>query len=86
MEACLLDTPAAEPAIRAETRLVPGVAAEPELLFYARRAWEESRLAAKAATPKAAAAHSYLAAAYSAEVAKELAKKAEMDELLLRLP
>jgi hypothetical protein len=46
---------------------------------------EESLLAKHAATPQAAAAHSYLAAAYSAQVAKELARQGELEELLLEL-
>ena len=64
---------------------VPGFVAETELQFYARRAQEESRLAKQAETSKAAAAHSYLAAAYSAAIAKELAKQREFEDLLLKL-
>ena len=60
-------------------------AAETELQFFARRAFEESLLAKQASSPQAAAAHSYLAAAYSAQIAKELAKTAELEELLLRI-
>jgi hypothetical protein len=75
---CELPDPAAVPAL-------PAAVVETDLQFYARRAWEESRLAKQASTAQAAAAHSYLAAAYSAQVAKELAKTAEMDELLLSI-
>jgi hypothetical protein len=88
VKGCLLrdrDFDAAEPLAPVDVPVVPGSAAETQLQFYARRAWEESRLAMKAASPKAAAAHSYLASAYSAEVAKELAKTAELGELLLQL-
>ena len=60
-------------------------AAETELQFFARRAFEESRLAQQASCPKAAAAHSYLAAAYSGQIAKELAKTAELEDLLLQI-
>ena len=68
--------------------LTPGPgrsAAETELQFFARRAFEESRLAKQASCPQAAAAHSYLAAAYSAQIAKELAKTAELEDLLLQI-
>jgi len=65
--------------------VVPSSAPETDLQFFARRAWEESRLARQAVCPRAAASHSYLASAYSAEVAKELAKTAELEELLLRM-
>jgi hypothetical protein len=61
------------------------MALETELQFFTRRAMEESLLAKHAATPQAAAAHSYLAAAYSAQVAKELARQGELEELLLEL-
>ena len=60
-------------------------AAESELQFFARRAFEESLLAKQASCPRAASAHSYLAAAYSSEIAKELAKTAELEELLLQI-
>lgn len=63
----------------------PRIPAETELQFYARRAQEESRLAKQASSAKAAAAHSYLAAAYSAAIAKELAKQQELEDLLLRI-
>ena len=58
---------------------------ETELEFLTRRAMEESRLAKRASTPRAAAAHSYLAAAYSAAIAKELARQAELESLLLKI-
>ncbi len=63
----------------------PPAQAESELQFYARRAQEESRLAKQASSARAAAAHSYLAAAYSAAIARELGKQRELEELLLRL-
>lgn len=62
------------------------IAPETELQFFARRAFEESRLAKQASTAQAAATHSYLAAAYSAQIAKELAKTAEFEDLLLQIP
>ena len=58
---------------------------ETELQFFARRAFEESRLAKQARTAKAAAAHSYLAAAYSTQIAKELANTAELEDLLFKI-
>ena len=60
-------------------------AAETELQFFARRAFEESLLAKQASCPQAAAAHSYLAAAYSGQIARELAKTAELEDLLVRI-
>ena len=39
----------------------------------------------QAPTAKAAAAHAYLAAAYSAQVSKELARQAELEALLLQI-
>ena len=63
----------------------PPTPAETELQFYARRAQEESRLAKQASSPKAAAAHAYLAAAYSAAIAQELGKQQEFEDLLLRI-
>lgn len=59
--------------------------AETELEFLTRRAMEESRLSKQAPTAKAAAAHAYLAAAYSAQVSKELARQAELEALLLQI-
>lgn len=59
--------------------------AETELQFLARRAMEESRLAKQAPSPQAAAAHSYLAGAYSAQISKELARQAELEDLLLQM-
>ena len=58
---------------------------ETELEFLVRRGIEESRLAKNAATSKAAAAHSYLAAAYSAAISEELARQAELEALLLQI-
>lgn len=60
-------------------------AQESQFEFLSRRALEESRLAAEASTAEAAAAHRYLAAAYSAELAKEVATAAALEELLLGL-
>ncbi len=60
-------------------------APETELEFLTRRAMEESRLAKSAGTPQAAAAHSYLASAYSAAISKELARQAELEGLLLQI-
>ena len=74
---------ALEPADSSPTAV--GTAAETELQFFARRAFEESALAKQASSPQAAAAHSYLAAAYSAQIAKELAKTVELEDLLLRI-
>jgi hypothetical protein len=75
---------AEEPAGSAPTGGVR-TAAETELQFFARRAFEESLLAKQASCAQAAAAHSYLAAAYSAQIAKELAKTAELEDLLLQI-
>ena len=58
---------------------------ETELDFLTRRAMEESRLSKRALSPHAAAAHSYLAAAYSAAVARELEKQQELEALLLEI-
>ncbi len=63
----------------------PAFWAESELEFYARRAIEEGNAARRATCPQAAAAHMYLAAAYSAQIAKELAKTAELEDLLLHI-
>lgn len=59
---------------------------ETNLDYLTRRAIEESRLAGSAASPAAAAAHRYLAAAYSAEMAKEIAAAATLKALLTKLP
>lgn len=58
---------------------------ETELQFLMRRGLEESRLAKGAKTPRAAAAHTYLAAAYSAAISNELARQAELEMLLLQI-
>ncbi len=42
-------------------------------------------MASKAPTTTAAAAHLYLAASYSAKVARELMKQAELEKLALRI-
>ena len=70
------DAPPAPPGFRAP---------ETELEFLMRRGMEESRLAKTARTAKAAAAHSYLASAYSAAISQELAKQAELEMLLLQI-
>jgi hypothetical protein len=64
---------------------LPRLSAETELEFLARRAMEESRLARRAASPQATAAHSYLAAAYAAAVGRELARQAELQCLILSI-
>ena len=64
----------------------PGLNPETNLEFLSRRALEESRLAREARSAKAAAAHRYLAAAYSAEIARELATAASFQALLRDLP
>ena len=74
-------------AAEAATRPAPAagwVIPETNLEFLSRRALEEGRLAQAARDPKAAAAHRYLAAAYSAEIAKEAATTAAFEELLRR--
>jgi hypothetical protein len=63
-----------------------GARRETELEFYSRRAMEEARLAGRALTPQAAAAHRYLAAAYAALVAKETRVASELEELAHRIP
>ena len=63
-----------------------GAPRETELEFYSRRAMEEARLAHRASTPKAAAAHRYLAAAYAALVAKETQTESEFEELAKQIP
>jgi hypothetical protein len=57
------------------------IAAESELQFYSRRAMEESRAAARAANPQAAAAHRYLAGTYAGLVKREIETAAELDQL-----
>jgi hypothetical protein len=63
-----------------------GARRETELEFYSRRAMEEARLARRALTPQAAAAHRYLAAAYAALVAKETQVESELEELANQIP
>lgn len=58
---------------------------ETEVAFLSRRAMEESRLAQRAVTPEAAAAHRYLADAYATELARELAVAAELEKLALHI-
>ena len=59
---------------------------ESELEFYTRRALEERRLASCAATGAAAAAHLYLAASYSARIAREMQRESELELLALSIP
>jgi len=59
--------------------------AESELEFYTRRAIEERRLASTAVSASAAAAHLYLAASYSARMAEELSRQAELEKLALSI-
>lgn len=58
---------------------------ESELGFLTRRAMEERLLATKAPTAAAAAAHLYLAASYSARLAAELSRLAELEKLALSI-
>lgn len=58
---------------------------ETEIEFYTRRALEEHRLATRAPTAAAAAAHLYLAASYSTKMAEELSRQAELEKLALRI-
>jgi hypothetical protein len=59
---------------------------ESELEFLTRRAMEERLLATKAPTAAAAAAHLYLSASYSAKLAAELSRLAELEKLALTIP
>jgi hypothetical protein len=63
----------------------PSFCLESDLEFYARRAMEEAHAGRRAACPEAASAHMYLAAAYSAQVAKEMARAAELEGLALAI-
>jgi hypothetical protein len=63
-----------------------GAPRESELEFYSRRAMDEARLAGRASSPQAAAAHRYLAAAYAALVAKETQAETELKELVGQIP
>lgn len=67
------------------TAPLPRSKTETELDFLTRRAMEESRLAKRAVSPHAAAAHSYLAAAYSAAIAREIERQKELESLLLEI-
>ena len=58
---------------------------ESELEFLTRRAIEERQLANRAPTAAAAAAHLYLAASYSAKLADQLSRLAELEKLALRI-
>lgn len=61
------------------------LAGESDFEFFARRAMDEAHAARRAACPKAAAAHMYLANAYAAEVAREMARAAELEALALAI-
>lgn len=63
----------------------PHLPAETGLEFYARRAMEEARAARLAASPEAAAAHMYLAAAYASELARETSTAEELERLALQI-
>ena len=54
--------------------------------FYTRRALEERKMAGSAKCPEAAAAHLYLAAAYSSLLAKSLSDAPDLEELALSIP
>ena len=58
---------------------------ETQLEFLIRRALEENRLAAAARSPRAAAAHRYLSAAYAAEIVRERETAAALEALALQL-
>ena len=73
------EEPEAEPAAKQRPWI------ESDLEFYTRRATEERRLAAKAPTATIAAAHLYLAASYSAKMAAELTRLAELEKLALSI-
>ncbi len=64
----------------------PGLVTESEFEFLSRRALEEARLAQLAATPSAANAHRYLAAAYSEQLARHISVHSELEDLLHALP
>lgn len=59
---------------------------ESEIDFFTRRALEESHAAKRAANPEAAARHRYLAAAYSAELNRELTTAKDLESLILEIP
>jgi hypothetical protein len=64
----------------------PALVAESEFEFFTRRALDEARLAQQAATPAAANAHRYLAAAYSEQLARHIRVHGELEDLLTALP
>ena len=64
----------------------PALVTESEVEFFTRRALEESRLAQRAATPAAASAHRYLAAAYSERLARHITIHSELEDLLRSIP
>ena len=53
--------------------------------FYTRRALEERQMAKKARSSEAAAAHLYLAAAYSSLLARSMAEAPDLEELALSI-
>lgn len=78
------DQPVGPDAARGDPR-PPFHPAETELQFFSRRAMEESRAAARAACPQAAAAHRYLAAAYAGLVRSEIDVAAQLDAFVRQL-
>ena len=54
--------------------------------FYTRRALEERKMAGSAKCPEAAAAHLYLAAAYSSLLAKSMSEAPDLEQLALSIP
>jgi hypothetical protein len=64
----------------------PPLVGESEFEFLSRRALEEARLAQFAATPAAANAHRYLAAAYSEQLARHIEVHSELENMLGALP
>ena len=71
---------------RIEKFAPPPLPIESEFEFFTRRALEEARLAQQTASPAAANAHRYLAAAYSEQLAKHIQVHAELEDLLKALP
>ena len=82
---CAPDAAAADDREGWAEALIARAVPESELQFYTRRAMEESRLAKLAPTAAAAAAHAYLAAAYSARIALERQRELEFEELALSI-
>ena len=70
----------------ASPREPSGAAVESDIDYLARRARHERELAAQAATPKAAMAHMYLAAAYAARIAELWRTPENLQNLLDRMP